>query len=99
MVDLFIDLSALARTRGDLLDISDLMKSPLSTMSDLASSATSHDRLRGRLRDFGDEWDYGIGKLSDYSGSAAEALQKIGDTFEGLDEELRSALLGEGGDA
>lgn len=63
-------------------------------MADLPSDAAGHDDLRSKLREFGDEWDYGIGKLGDFSGGAADALKTIKDTFQDLDSELAKSFEG-----
>ena len=88
MADLFIDFDALDRVRTNLKGVEDLLKGPCKGMADLPSDAAGHDDLRDKLRDFGDEWDYGIGKLGDFSGGAADALTSIRDTFSSLDDEL-----------
>ncbi|GAA4117284.1 hypothetical protein GCM10022215_17750 [Nocardioides fonticola] len=96
MPDLYIDLSALERTRSDLTHVASLLREPVGHMAERASAVTEIDALRSRLREFGDEWDYGIGKLSKYSGSVADALAEIKRTFAELDQQLAAALEGEG---
>ena len=81
MANLCIDFDALERVRANLADVEDLLKGPCRGMADLPSDAAGHDDLRTKLRDFGDEWDYGIGKLGDFTGGAADALTTIKDTF------------------
>lgn len=88
MADLYIDGEALAATKSNLSDIEDLLKGPCNKMSDLPVEAAGHEELKGRLNEFGDQWDYGIGKLGDFSGACVDALTTIGDTFSGLDDEL-----------
>lgn len=92
MADLCIDFDALQRVRTHLDDVSDLLKGPCKGMADLPADAAGHDDLRSKLRDFGDEWDFGIGKLAEFSGGAAEALTTITDTFQQLDSELAKAF-------
>lgn len=92
MADLLINFDALDRVRKSLLDVEDLLKGPCAGMKDLPSDAAGHDDLRSKLRDFGDEWDYGIGKLGEFSGGAADALASIRDTFTELDTELAQAF-------
>ena len=96
MPDLYIDLSALERTRGDLTRVSDLLRDPVGHMADHADAVTEIGVLRSRLREFGDEWDYGIDKLGKYSGAVADALEQIKKTFSELDQQLAQALKGEG---
>jgi len=88
MADLCIDFDVLDRVRRNLVDVEDLLKGPCKGMADLPSDAAGHDDLSSKLREFGDEWDYGIGKLGDFSGGAADALTTICSTFRDLDDEL-----------
>jgi hypothetical protein len=60
--DLCIDFDALRRTRGNLAQVESLLRGPCSGMADLPADAAGHEVLRSRLRDFADEWDYGIEK-------------------------------------
>jgi hypothetical protein len=92
MADLCIDFDVLERVRGNLADVEDLLKGPCRGMADLPADAAGHDDLRSRLREFGDEWDYGIGKLGEFSGGAADALATIRDTFRQLDDELAAVF-------
>lgn len=92
MADLCIDFDALERVRAKLADVEDLLKGPCKGMADLPADAAGHDDLRSRLRDFGDEWDYGIGKLGEFSGGAVSALETIKATFQELDGELAKAF-------
>lgn len=92
MGDLFIDFSTLRRVRADLDDVESLLSGPCRGMADLPADAAGHERLRTRLRDFGDEWDYGISKLGEFSKGAAEALDHIEKTFTELDQELSKSF-------
>ena len=88
MADLYIDGEALSATKSNMSDIEDLLKGPCNKMSGLPTEAAGHEELKSKLNEFGDQWDYGIGKLGDFSGACVDALTTIGDTFSGLDEEL-----------
>ena len=88
MADLYIDFDGLARTRENLDHVSELLHSPVDELASQAGSVTEIDRLRSRLQDFGDSWDYGIKKLGKYSEGVGEALQQIRDTFAQLDDKL-----------
>lgn len=92
MTDLFIDFDALRRTRKNLADVRDLLQGPCNKMGDLPSDAAGNPDLKKRLREFGDSWDYGIGKLADFGGACVDALKSIDETFTQLDEELGKAL-------
>ncbi len=92
MGDLFIDFSTLRRVRRDLDDVESLLSGPCRGMAELPADAAGHAQLRDRLREFGDEWDYGIAKLGDFSKGAAEALDHIETTFTELDQELSKSF-------
>ncbi|KAA1372229.1 hypothetical protein [Aeromicrobium fastidiosum] len=92
MADLYIDMDGLARTRDDIDRIGDLMKDPVGRMSDKAGAATSIEELRSKLQAFGDEWDYGIGRLEKYAKGVSESLEHIRKTFADLDQQLADVL-------
>lgn len=92
MADLYIDGAVLARTRDQLRSIEDLLRRPCREMAALPSEAVAQGVLRARLREFGDEWSYGIGKLGDFSVAAADALDQVKQAFQDVDNELASAL-------
>ncbi|GAB2759691.1 hypothetical protein [Nocardioides pakistanensis] len=92
MADLYIDLDGLARTRDSIDRVERLLREPLDTMASRASAATEIDVLRSRLAEFGEEWDYGIGRLAKYSEGVAEALEQIRRTFTELDEKLAATF-------
>lgn len=92
MADLHIDMAALRRTQSQLSRITDLLDSPRRAMSGLPSDAASNAELRSKLDEFSSEWEYGIGKLGEFSQAGAEALAKIEETFSDLDNELAEGL-------
>lgn len=92
MADLYIDMDALRRTRTDLDRMRSLLGEPVAFMAEQAGAVTGIDVLRSSLRAFGDEWDYGIKKLADYSGGVGEALTEIERTFTELDEQLAATF-------
>jgi len=96
MVDLFIDWQVLARTQGRLRRIGDLLEQPCRKLAVLPAEAVGQERLRQQMRNFGDQWSYGIGKLGEYAGAAEEALEKIKEGFENVDNDLLAAIEGEG---
>lgn len=96
MADLYIDMDALARTRGDLERIRELLHEPLDAMAAQAGRAVQIDVLRSRLEDFGDAWDHGIKKLGEYAGGVTEALDEIERTFSELDAQLADTFDIEG---
>ncbi len=92
MADLFIDADVVRRSRGRLQSITEMLDGPCRAMGSMPRDAVEQKRLRDKLSDFGDEWEWGIGKLGDFSGSAADALQQILDAFDEVDVELKTAL-------
>jgi len=92
VADLYIDGAVLARTRDRLRSVEDLLTRPCREMSALPSEAVAQETLRAKLRDFGDEWSYGIGKLGEFSAAASEALNQVEQAFRGTDDELAAAL-------
>ena len=93
MADLYIDGAVLARTRDRLRAIQDLLTRPCRE-SALPSEAVAQDALRARLREFGDEWSYGIGQLGGFSAAASEALHQVEQVFRDVDDKLASTLDG-----
>jgi hypothetical protein len=92
MADIYIDMGALATTKANLGNVEDLLRGPCHGMADLPSEAAGHADLESALEDFGSDWDYGIGKLGEFSGAAVDALGAIGDAFTELDEQLRASF-------
>lgn len=88
MSDLAVDYAVLNRVRHNLDHIADLMKQPGRDMEKVTGDAMGVPELARRMDDFGDEWSYGIKRLTKFSGKASEALLKIKDSFEKLDDEL-----------
>jgi hypothetical protein len=92
MADLYIDFGGLERARDSLGHVEQLLRHPLDVMNARAGAATGIDRLRSKLTEFGDEWDYGIGRLAKYAGGVGEALEQIRSTFAELDDKLAATF-------
>ncbi|WP_371791275.1 hypothetical protein OG285_15450 [Streptomyces sp. NBC_01471] len=88
MSDLSIDYEVLNRVRGNLDHIAHLMKQPGRDMEHISGASIGVPELARRMDHFGDEWSYGIKKLTKFSVNASEALLKIKESFEKLDAEL-----------
>lgn len=95
MSDLSVDYAVLNRVRHNLDHIAHMMKKPGQDMEKVSGDAMGVPELAKRMDDFGDEWSYGIKQLTKFSGKASEALLKIKESFEKLDDEL--AKMGEKG--
>ncbi|WP_250300939.1 hypothetical protein [Streptomyces sp. A 4/2] len=103
MSDLSIDYEVLNRVRGNLDHIAELMKKPGQDMKHVSGKSIGVPELAKRMDHFGDEWSYGIKKLTKFSANASKALLKIKEAFEKLDTELADANAkangkGKGGD-
>lgn len=92
MDDLYIDGEVLSRVRSNLGGIRDLMEQPSRAMRAVTGSALGAPALARRMDEFGDEWAYGIDKLSGFAGTAVEALDRIEQAFEEADTSLAEAL-------
>ncbi|MCR2828563.1 hypothetical protein, partial [Microbacterium sp. zg.Y909] len=57
-----------------------------------AAADTGHDRLGGKVREFGEKWDIARGKLEDNLHFIADYLRAVVDTFSDLDTDLAGAL-------
>ena len=92
MADLYIDGQVLNAVRADLRNVRELAQRPGREMAQIDSSAVGSPALVARMDEFGQEWSYGIGKIADFSGSAADALDRLGQAFAEADKSLTDAL-------
>lgn len=92
MPDIYIDFDALRRTRTAVADMEGLLHGPCRAMRSLPAEAAGDRALVDRLREFGDQWDYGIRKLGEFSAACVEALTGVEEAFTRLDADLASAL-------
>ena len=92
MTDLYIDGAMLQRVRTNLNDIGDLLKGPGRAMARVDAAAMGASALEQRMNSFGDEWSYGIKKLSGFAKSAVEALDNIEKAFDDADKNLADEL-------
>lgn len=96
MSDLYIDGEMLARVRSNLSSIRELMERPARAMREVTGPAMGARALSLRMDEFGDEWAYGIDKLSGFAGDAVDALDRIERAFEEADTCLAEALRNAG---
>lgn len=92
MCDLYIDDAMLERVKSNLSNVRDLLERPARLMEQVDGRAMGVSELEERMNDFGDEWGYGIGKLSEFSESAVDALTSIDEAFTKADDDLAQAL-------
>ncbi|MGP4113866.1 hypothetical protein ACTWP5_23520 [Streptomyces sp. 4N509B] len=90
--DLYIDGEMLARVRQNLRHITDILEDPMEKIREVGAEDAGVDELSDRLGEFGEEWDYGIGKINEYAGGAADTLQNVEQAFDDLDLSLAQAL-------
>ena len=56
------------------------------------ASVVGHDKLAGKVREFGNNWDTTRGRFRDHLEALAKTFDAIADTFEDLDGKLAEAL-------
>lgn len=92
------------RIKGDTLDalhhtfttIAKRMGRAGRSMKGADSEAVGAWTLIRQVKDFADEWDYGIEQLGKHADGAAQMLRKIAKDFDGLEHELEAALQPKG---
>lgn len=92
MADLYIDAEVLNRTRSNLMRIAEILQRPAQQLAALDEAAVGAPVLRERTAEFAEEWSYGIGQLGKFAAGAAEALTRVGDTFQAVDVALAQVL-------
>jgi hypothetical protein len=90
--DLYIDYDMLERTRSNLANITDILENPTDEVSYHGTDSAGVQDLSDRLGDFDDEWDYGIEKIREFSGNAAEMLGALMRAWEDFDLDLAAQL-------
>ncbi len=56
------------------------------------ASVVGHDKLAGKVREFGNNWDTTRGRFREHLEALAKTFDAIADTFEDLDGKLAEAL-------
>ncbi|RMI36850.1 hypothetical protein [Streptomyces triticirhizae] len=90
--DLYLDYDQLSTNRDNIRAIAQLLEGPCRSMAQVNGSDMGVHRLERRMDDFGDEWEYGIGKLAEFSDAAATVLDEVLNGFREIDEELARAF-------
>ncbi|WP_128375972.1 hypothetical protein [Streptomyces cavernae] len=72
--------------------ISDSMDAARRTLRATDASAVGESQLIEDLRDFADDWGYGIKQLGKHTHGAVKMINKIGDEFGKLDLDLAESL-------
>ncbi|MDT0266691.1 hypothetical protein RM844_10340 [Streptomyces sp. DSM 44915] len=90
--DVYLDYDQLSTNRDNIRNIANLLRGPCQSMANVNGAEMGVHRLERKMDDFGDEWEYGIGKLAEFSDAAADALDEVLAGFREVDEELSRAF-------
>jgi hypothetical protein len=90
--DLYIDYDMLERTRSNLANITGILESPTDEIAYWGTGSAGVEDLSDRLGEFDDEWDYGIEKIREFAGNAAEMLGNLIQAWQEFDLDLAAAL-------
>ncbi|MCR2801439.1 hypothetical protein QNO21_08985 [Microbacterium sp. zg-Y818] len=91
MVDLKLDFAELRSSARTAETVASSF-ARAESIAGAAAADTGHDRLGGKVREFGDKWDIARGKLEDNLQFIADYLRAVVDTFSDLDTDLAAAL-------
>lgn len=95
MADVSIDLARLDITSGDARQLAEDFDGAERFADDIGS-LTGHDGLRGKVEEFGHEWDVAREELREGLRSVADLMEAIHDTFSDLDQSMADGMEGEG---
>lgn len=91
MVDLKLDFAELRSSAR----AAEAVASSFARAESIAAAAaadTGHDRLAGKVREFGESWDIARGALEQNLHIIADCLRAVADTFSDLDTDLAAAV-------
>lgn len=91
MPDLKLDTTELRNRSKSLRATAALLDEARIDALDIAS-VVGHDKLAGKVREFGNNWDTTRGRFRDHLEALAKTFDAIADTFEDLDGKLAEAL-------
>lgn len=92
MVDLRVDTDAIRRSQTTFSDIRGLLEAAVAGFDAVSGDTVAQRELRERLDELGSSWGVGIKKLGEFAEAAAAALSGVAEAFDGVDDELASAL-------
>ncbi|MBC9726102.1 hypothetical protein [Streptomyces sp. TRM68367] len=92
MSDLRLDDTIFAHLKKTFSSISDRMEDTRRALRGTDASAVGESKLIEDVQDFADEWGYGIKQLGKHTHGAVKMINKIGESFGGLDLELAESL-------
>lgn len=91
MPDLKLDTTELRNRSKSLRATAALLDEARIDALDIAS-VVGHDKLAGKVREFGNNWDTTRGRFREHLEALAKTFDAIADTFEDLDGKLAEAL-------
>lgn len=91
MADLAIEMSELRARAAALRGTCAKLRAVRSDAAEIAA-VVGHDRLAGKVREFGEAWDITRGKIADQLEYLAKTFEAIDDTFTDLDNDLATEL-------
>ena len=92
MSDLSLDDTVFAHLKKTFSSISDRMEDARRSLRGTDASAVGESQLVEDVQDFADDWAYGVKQLGKHTHGAVKMINKIGETFDGLDLELAQSL-------
>jgi len=92
VADLRVDTGAIRRSQTTFSDIRTRLEDAVAGFGSVSGASVAQQELRNRLDELGSSWGVGIKKLGEFAESAATALSGVADAFDGVDDELASAL-------
>ncbi|MFJ6570076.1 hypothetical protein ACIQNU_21900 [Streptomyces sp. NPDC091292] len=92
MSDLRLDDTIFEDLKNTFSTISDRMDTARRTLKGADGSAVGASKLVEEVHDFADEWGYGIKQLGKHTQGAVKMINKIGDEFSKLDQDLAESL-------
>ncbi|MEV0170944.1 hypothetical protein AB0I00_07430 [Streptomyces sp. NPDC050803] len=92
MSDLRLEDTIFEHLKKTFSSISDRMEDARRDLKGADATAVGESKLVEDVQDFADEWGYGIKQLGKHTQGAVKMINKIGETFDGLDLELAQSL-------
>lgn len=92
MSDLRLDGTVFEDLRKTFSTISNRMETTRRTLRGTDGSVVGASKLVEDVHDFADEWSSGIKQLGKHTQNAVKMIDKIGDSFSKLDQDLAESL-------
>ncbi|GAA1929696.1 hypothetical protein GCM10009837_64270 [Streptomyces durmitorensis] len=92
MSDLRLDDTIFEDLRKTFSTVSDRMDAARRALRNTDGSAVGAGKLVEDVHEFADEWGYGVKQLGKHTHGAVKMIDKIGEKFSELDQELAESL-------